>query len=91
MTDVDIITLPVLQVLYNSETGGDLIDVTDDALSAGEGTEGNQFVFTDEGKWQFNLKTKTYTAAGTYNITISTGDDSEYVIDPTCQASFIIK
>jgi hypothetical protein len=83
MTDADIVASPVLQVLCNSGAGGDPIDVTDDALPAGEGTEGNQFVFTDEGKWQFNLKIKTYTVAGTYNITISTGDDSEYVIDPT--------
>jgi len=90
-TDADIVALPVIQVLYNSGTGGEPIDVTDDALSAGEGTEGNQFVFTDEGKWQYNLKTKNYTAEGTYNITISTGDDSEYVINPTCEASFIIK
>jgi hypothetical protein len=91
MTDADIVASPVLQVYYNSETGGDPIDVTDDALSAGQGTEGNQFVFTDEGMWQFNLKTKNYTAAGTYTIIIATGDDSEYEIDSTCEASFIIK
>ncbi len=67
------------------------IDVTDDALSAGEGTEGNQFVFTDDNKWQYNLKIKNYTAAGTYAISMATGDDLEYGIDPTCEASFVIE
>lgn len=91
ITDADITALPVLQVFYDSGTGSDPIDVTDEALPAGQGTEGNQFVFTDEGKWQFNLKTKNYTAPGTYTIYMNTGDSSEYVIDPQCEASFMVK
>ena len=71
--------------------GEDPVDVTDDALSAGQGTDGNQFVFNDEDKWQFNLKIKNYDAPGTYTITMVSGDDSEYVIDPTCEASFVIE
>ena len=50
-------------MLFDSSFGGaDPIDVTAEALPAGLGTEGNQFGFTDEKKWQFNLNTKNYTA-----------------------------
>jgi hypothetical protein len=90
MTDADIVALPVLQVIYNPTAGGDPIDATDAALPAGEGTEGNQCEFAD-GKWRFNLKTKNYTAEGTYTITMLSGDNNEYSIDPTCEAIFIIE
>lgn len=91
VTDADIVAPPVIQVFFDSGSGGYPIDVTGDALPAGQGTEGNQFVFTDEVKWQFNLKTKEYTASGTYLIFIVSGDDSEYVIFPSCNAQFVIK
>ena len=71
--------------------GGDPDDVTDEVLPAGLGDEGNQFVFTEDWKWQFNLKTKNYTAAGTYTITMESGDDTEYVIEPKCVAVFVIE
>lgn len=90
VTDADIVAPPVIQVFYNSEPGGDPVDVTESALPAGEGTEGNQFVFTEEGTWTFHLKTKNYSAPGTYTIYMDSGDDSEYVIDQQCQASFVI-
>ena len=64
VTDADIVSPPVIQISFASATGDPAIDVTGDALSAGEGTEGNQFVFTDDNKWQYNLKIKNYTAAG---------------------------
>ena len=91
VTDADIAALPVIQVLYDSGEGGDPLDVTDDALPAGEGTEGNQFVYTADEKWQFNLKTKNYTASGTYTVTMKSGDESSYIIEPTCEATFVIK
>lgn len=90
VTDADIFAQPVIQVLFASGIG-DAIDVTDEALPVGLGTEGNQFVFIDESKWQFNLKTGEYTASGTYSIFILSGDDSEYIIDPSCEAQFVIE
>lgn len=87
--DTEIASAPVIQVLYNSGTGGEPTDVTDQALPAGQGTEGNQFVFTDEGKWQYNLKTKNYVAPGTYTIFVVSGDKSEYFVDPACETSFV--
>ena len=44
--------------------------------------------FTGDGIWQFNLKIKDLTALGSYTITMVSGDDSEYEIDPTCEVVF---
>ncbi|MCC7342806.1 MAG: LamG domain-containing protein, partial [Bryobacterales bacterium] len=57
---------PVIQVLYYGSTSTEPVDVTDLALAAGQGTDGNQFEFTADGLWQFNLKTSNYAAKGTY-------------------------
>jgi len=90
VTDSDIAAFPVLQVLYDSGIGGDPVDVTDDSLPAGQGTDGNQFEFSGD-KWHFNLKTKNYSAMGTYNISMISGDGSEYMINPKCEATFVIE
>jgi hypothetical protein len=92
VTDADIAAPPVIQVLYQSGTGEAAIDVTDDALAAGEGTEGNQFICTEDEKWQFNLKTKNYSASGTYTVSMQSGDETEYgIVEPMCEATFVIK
>ena len=69
---------------------GDAIDVTSDALPAGHGSEGNQFEFASD-RWRFNLKTQNYSAAGTYTLSVVSGDSSEYVIAPNCEGSFVIE
>lgn len=89
ITDLDLAAPPVIQVLFASGQDGDPLDVTQDAYPAGWGTEGNEFEYNlTDGVWQYNLKTKNYSACGTYTITIVSGDESEYIIDPACQASF---
>ncbi len=92
VSDSDLISPPVVQVIFSSIIGGDPIDVTDDALPAGKGTDGNVFVFDfASGRWRFNLLTKNYSAPGTYAISRVSGDEFEYVIDPTCGVDFIIE
>ncbi|MHC4559749.1 MAG: right-handed parallel beta-helix repeat-containing protein [Planctomycetota bacterium] len=90
VTDIDIIAPPVIQVIFESGEAEGTVDVTDQALSAGQGTEGNQFVYTGS-NWQFNLKTKNYNAAGTYTVTMVSGDEDEYEIESTCEAVFVIE
>jgi hypothetical protein len=88
LNDLDITAAPVVQVTFEVGTP-EALDVTGDALAAGAGMEGNQFEFLDS-KWHFNLKTKNYSAPGMYTITMDSGDDAEYLIDPTCEATFVI-
>jgi hypothetical protein len=93
VTDQNISAAPVIQIIFQSGIGSQAIDVTDDALSANEETEGNQFFCTEDGKWRYNLKVdqKTWSAPGTYYLYIDTGDDTEYTIEPKCEASFVIE
>ena len=88
LTDLDLAAAPVVEVMFTSIEGGDAVDVTDDLLSVGKASEGNQFVFED-GIWQFKLSSKGYSASGTYVVTAISGDELEYVIDPSCVTSFV--
>lgn len=81
---------PVVQVMYDSGTDGAPVDVSMDALPAGLGMDGNMFVFTGS-QWQFNLKTRNYTAPGTYMVGLVSGDTAEYGVAPICVAEFVIE
>ncbi len=93
VTGTDLQSSPVIQVLFTPLNGGgvDPVDVSSDALAVGLGTAGNEFVFADEGLWRFNLKLKEFTASGVYTVLIKSGDESEYEIHPTCEASFVVE
>jgi hypothetical protein len=75
-------------VMFSNGGGGDPIDVTDEVATVGKASEGNQFVYSD-GIWQFKLSTKNYSAKGEYSITAVSGDEEEYLIDPSCLTSFV--
>src|SRR6478672_10409772 len=64
--------------------------VTDEALPTGESSQGNQFAYSD-GAWRYNLSTKNYTAKGTYLLSLVSGDQTEYLVDPPCSAAFFVK
>ena len=92
VTDSTISAPPVIQVTYTAGTGGEATDISGDTVAVGLGTVGNQFVFTDDEKWQFNLKlgkNDAYSAPGTYKVKMAPGDT--YDINPTCEASFVIQ
>jgi len=92
VTAADLQNAPLIQVLFvQPNGGGEPMDVSSEALAVGLGTDGNQFVFTDEGKWQFNLKLKNFTAPWTYTVLMERGDKNEYVIEPHGEATFIIE
>ena len=91
LTENDLASPPVVQVIYESGIPGETPqDVSDEALSAGHGTDGNLFEFTGS-QLQFNLKINNYEASGTYIITVESGDDGEYRVNPTCSAQFVIE
>ncbi|MFZ0429593.1 MAG: hypothetical protein WAO20_15855 [Acidobacteriota bacterium] len=90
VTDTGISASPVVQITYSASGSSDAVDVSEEALPAGSSSDGNQFFFNGQGKWQFNLKTSGYTAPGLYTIRIVSGDESEYVIN-ACEAYFVIE
>jgi hypothetical protein len=90
ITDFNLLSSPILRITHSTDAFVIPVDVSEDALPAGLGTDGNEFVFTDEGYWQFNLKTKNYSAPGTYTIEAISGDEWQYRIDPNCVTIFTI-
>jgi len=80
------ISAPIVQVT-KSAPGGEETLPADTYLSAGQGTDGNEFVF-DGTRWNFNLQTKNFTGTGTYAITVVGGGTSLLVSAPT--ATFTI-
>jgi hypothetical protein len=57
--------------------------------SVGKGEDGNLFSFNGM-TWGFNLKTKNFTGAGKYTVTVLSGDPLSYVVSPTCVGNFYI-
>lgn len=86
----DVVAAPVLRVHYQSLNDLNPIDVTSESLSAELATTGTQFQYADT-KWKYNLKTVNFLTAGTYEITIVSGDETEYHISESCKATFVIK
>ena len=74
-----------------STVRSEIDDVAGAALPAGEGDDSKEFVFTDNRKWQFSLKTRNYSASGIYTILMESGDDTTCVVGLTCEAQFAIK
>jgi len=93
VTDDGIAAAPVAQVLFNEVESNVLpIDVTGNSMGRRGGGLGNQFFYSDKkDKWIHGLLTNKFTAPGTYTITMVSGDDSEYVIEPTCKVLYIVE
>ena len=92
VTDSTISAPPVMQATYTAGVNGEPTDISADTVGVGLGTVGNQFVFTGDEKWQFNLKlgkNDAFSAPGTYRVTMAPGDG--YEIQPTCEAKFVIE
>ena len=90
LDDTNLQASPVVQIEFDSGISGPTDDITDDALPAEIGMDGNQFVYRGR-KWKFNLKVKNLTAPGTYIVSLESGNEAEYRVDPNCSIKFVIK
>jgi hypothetical protein len=75
------IAAPVVRVTKTSPSNEETAPA-DTYLSAGQGTDTNQFVFNGA-RWVFNLQTKNFTGTGTYAITAVGGGGNVIVGGPT--------
>jgi hypothetical protein len=91
VTGADVAAAPLVEVMFTAAGEQSAVDVTDDLLNVGHGFDGNQFEYTEDGLWQFNLKSTNYSAPGEYAVTAIPGDDGEYSIDPLCVTSFLVE
>jgi hypothetical protein len=81
---------PVVTVLYTPGGTAAPVDVTSLVIPAGGSNAGLAFRTTAPGVWQYNLKTVKFAADGYYTVLMDSGDESAYVVAPTCQANFVI-
>lgn len=83
--------LPAVQLLYSSAAGVEPVDMTSAVAPAGRSNHRLAFRSNDEGTLIYNLKTKKNFPPGTYTVQMVSGAGTEYVVDPTCAATFVIQ
>ena len=91
ITDADLEYPPVLASA--SFAGGAIPSevATVGGLPPSQATDGNQFEFIG-GRWCFNLKVKDhYSGPGTYTFEMVSGNQEEYVIEPTCTVTIVVE
>ena len=52
--------------------------------------KGNSFVFDQEAHWKFDLGTGNQPDDGRYKVSLISGDESEYRVDPACTLVFLL-
>lgn len=91
VTDTDIEFPPVLTLISFSGAPKPLGVETIEGLPPSRGTDGNQFEFIG-GRWCFNLKVKDhYSAPGMYSFKMMTGNQDEYIIEPSCTVTILVE
>ena len=83
---------PSVKLLYASDSSVvNPADVTDAVVPAGRSGTGQSFSQTEGTTWSYNFKTSKDLPAGMYTVQMESGNDREYLIDPTCVGSFVIE
>lgn len=88
-TDYNLVPPPVISVAFTGSTSSVPVTVTAD-LANGSADDGNALRYDpSEQSWKFNLSTKNLSQAGTYTISIVSGDNSAYTVNPAnCSIAF---
>lgn len=91
VTDEDLASAPVVQVTFTSDepdSEPELVD-DEDLVSIHDADSGNLFVYMPlSQEWVFNLSARPLEAAGKYEISMVSGDLTEYVIQTDCISTF---
>jgi hypothetical protein len=77
---------PMVRVAFQPESGAE-VDKTDEIDLRDYGV-GRSFVFDKEAHWKFDLGTLKFKQDGTFKVTVLSGDEAEYKVDPTCELVF---
>lgn len=93
LTDADVVAPPRLRVADSQgETYGAQPREDQDLLPVGNSNTANIFAFNPADRlWEFRLDTSQFPLAGTYEVSVYSGDSNEYRIeqDGGCQQAFI--
>ena len=82
-------TAPTLTLKYQPERGAE-VDKTA-GIEVRDYGKGNHFVWDDEAHWKFDLGTGNLPDDGKYVVTLLSGDEKEYKVDPACSLIFMLR
>jgi hypothetical protein len=77
---------PTLSLKYKPESGPE-VDKTS-GMEVRDYGKGNHFVWDQEAHWKFDLGTGNLPDDGAYTVTVLSGDEKEYKVDPSCKLTF---
>jgi hypothetical protein len=77
---------PIITLKYQPQ-GKPAVDKTS-GLEVRDYGKGNSFVWDQEAHWKFDLGTGNLPDDGKYVVTMSSGDETEYRVDPPCTLEF---
>lgn len=84
----DLKSAPKIALKYRPESGPE-VDKTA-GLEVRDYGKGNRFVFDKEAHWKFDLGTGNLKEDGRYVVSLLSGDEKEYRVDPGCSLSFLL-
>lgn len=82
---------PVINVNYSGTVFGSTPEDDEDLLTNGSANDGNVFSYdVNSQEWIYLLGTKQFSQAGVYEVTVQSGDNTEYLINDgnNCQQTF---
>ena len=79
---------PKISLKYAPESGPE-VDKSG-GLEVRDYGKGNSFVFDQEAHWKFDLGTGNLPDDGRYKVSLISGDESEYRVDPGCALVFLL-
>ena len=94
ITDTEISAPPVFQINFSSGFSTDpATDITDIIPRSRKGLPlSNQFEYIPRfDRWRGALETDFYEAPGAYSLRMVSGDDAEYIIEPDCEAIYVVQ
>lgn len=84
----DIKAPPRVRVVQLTDSGEE--DKTD-SLEARDYGKDDQFVFDQEAHWKFDLGTNPFEEGGKFRVTVVSGDEKAYRVEPTCELVFMLR
>jgi hypothetical protein len=82
-------TPPAISFHYLPESGPE-VDKTG-GMEVRDYGKGTHFVWDDEAHWKFDLGTGNLADDGKYRVTLLSGDEAEYKVDPACAVTFNLR
>ncbi|MEO8191358.1 MAG: hypothetical protein ABI682_13535 [Acidobacteriota bacterium] len=77
---------PTLSLKFKPESGPE-VDKTA-GMEVRDYGKGNRFVWDQEAHWKFDLGTGNLPDDGKYTVTVLSGDEKQYRVDPSCKLTF---